>query len=232
MSASPLKKAALELTLTVGIPTALLWGASERLGAGVTLGLALAFPLTWLLAGVATKRRVDRLAAIALVGIGITGGTSLLQLDPKWIALKEGLIPSLMAAAMLLTCATQAPFLAAILDPILDRAAVEEALVQRQATEGWRAALIRGTLELSAILLASGVVSAAIAWWVLDAAPGTPAFNQQLSQVNTLGLVAVNLPVAGLATWRLSRVLDRLETITGLSIERLIPTAASDRAAP
>jgi hypothetical protein len=218
-----LRSAGVELAVTVGIPTALLWYGSERLGAGPTLALALAFPLVWLLAGIARKRRVDKLALVALVGITITGGASLLQLDPKWIAFKEGLIPTLMAAAMLATCLTRSPFLAALLDPLLDRERLDSALLRPEAAAGWRTALIRGTFELSAILLASGVVSAALAWWLLDAAPGTPLFNEQLGRVNTIGLVAVNLPVAALATWRLSKVLERLEAITGLKIEELIP---------
>jgi intracellular septation protein A len=229
VSAPTLRKAGIELGITVGLPTLILWYGTEHLGAGGALGLALAFPLAWLIIGVARTRRVDKLAAIALVGIAITGGTSLLQLDPKWIAAKEALVPSLIAAAMLATCAGEVPFVGAILEPLLDREAVDEALAAHGARDGWRRILLRGTVELAAILLASAVVSAALAAWLLDAAPGTPEFNAQLGRVNTVGLFAVNLPVAGLATWRLSRVLDRMERLTGLPIERLLPAAASPR---
>ncbi|MBA2322221.1 MAG: septation protein IspZ [Deltaproteobacteria bacterium] len=228
MSAPTLRKVGIELAVTIGIPTLLLWYATDVIGAGPTLALALAFPLGWLLVGVARTRKVDKLALVALVGIAITGGTSLLQLDPKWIALKEGMVPALIALAMLASCLTSAPVLAALLDPVLDRPAVDAAIARHDAADGWRRALLKGTVELAVILLLSGVVSAVLAWWILDAAPGTPEFNSQLGKVNTVGLFAVNLPVAGLATWRLSRVLERLEVLTGLTMEQLVP-AASER---
>lgn len=226
MAAPSGKNVALELGVTVGAPTLILWGLTDRLGAAPALILALAFPLGWMLIGIARTRRIDRLALLALLGIGITGGVGLLQLDARWVALKEFLIPGMFAAIFAGSAAMGSPAIGGVLKEMLDPAATEAALAGKGAHAAWDSAIRACTWQLALIMLCSGVANAALAWWMLDAAPGTAEFNTDLSRLNTIGFLCVNLPTIAASMLPLQRLLTRLEGLTGVPIEDLMPGVA------
>ncbi len=220
------KNIALELGITVGAPTAVLWGLTDRLGAAPALVLALAFPLVWIVIGIVRNRKLDKLALLALVGIGITGGVGLLQLDARWVALKELLIPGMFAAIFIGSAAVGSPAIGGVIGELLDRDATDAALAAKGARPAWDAAIRVCTVQLGGVMLVAGVASALLAWWMLDAAPGSPEFNADLGRLNTVGFVCINLPTIGLSILPLQRLLGRLEGLTGRPLEELMPAAA------
>lgn len=211
-----------ELGVTVGAPTAVLWGLTERLGAAPALALALAFPVAWISWGIWRTRQIDRLAALALFGIAVTGGVGLLQLDARWVALKEFLVPGLFASLFLGSAATGGAAIAPVLAPLFDADALRAALAARGAEAAWSRAQRVASAQLGAILLASGVANGALAWWILDAPPGTEAFNADLSRLNTAGLIAVTLPTIGASLWPFQRLFQTLERLTGVPVDALM----------
>ena len=76
-------------------------------------------------------------------------------------------------------------------------------------------------------MLLSGIASATLAWWMLDAAPGSPDFNADLSRLNTVGFLFVNVPTIALSVLPLQRLLSRLEALTGRPLDELMPGAAT-----
>lgn len=220
------KDVALELGITVGAPTVVLWTLTDRIGAAPALVLALAFPLVWIVVGIVRNRKLDKLALLALVGIGITGGVGLLQLDARWVALKELLIPGMFAAIFLGSAAIGSPAIGGVIGELLDRDATDAALAAKGTRPAWDGAIRRCTVEVGLVMLASGVANAALAWWMLDAAPGTPEFNTDLGRLNTVGFLCVNLPTIALAILPMQRLLTRLEGFTGRPLEELMPAAA------
>jgi len=211
-----------ELGVTVGAPTAVLWGLTERLGAAPALVLALAFPTAWIAWGVWRTRQVDRLAALALFGIAVTGGVGLLQLDARWVALKEFLVPGLFAGLFLGSAATGRSAVAPVLAPLFDADALATALAARDAQSAWHRAQRVASAQLGAVMLASGAANSALAWWILDAPPGSDAFNADLGRLNTLGLIAVTLPTLAMSIWPLQRLFQTLERLTGVPVDDLM----------
>jgi hypothetical protein len=220
------RKAAFELGITIGAPTAVLWGLSDRLGAAPALMLALAFPVGWILWKAVQTRKIDKFALVVLFGLSVTGGVGLLHLDARWVAAKELLIPGLFATAMVGSVAAGAPALGPILDQLLDRDATQAALKEAHAEAGWASALVGATLQLAAILVLSGIAQAILTWWMLDAPPGSEEFNADLGRTNTIGFIAVTLPTLALSVLPLQRLLDRLEALTGVPLDKLMSSAS------
>ena len=86
----------IELLITLVIFLLILMKLSgpENLGAVNALLLALAFRLAWGARDLVGQRKPNLFAALGLVGILLTAGIGLLQLDTQWLAVKEAPSPA------------------------------------------------------------------------------------------------------------------------------------------
>jgi len=92
-----------DLLVSIAIPSLILMKLSgdEDLGATNALIAALAFPLGWGLFELVKYRKFNFIALLGLVSVLLTGGIGLLQLDLKWLAIKEAAIPAVIGLAVL-----------------------------------------------------------------------------------------------------------------------------------
>ena len=72
----------------------------ERLGATQALILALAFPLSFGSWELWRRRKVNGFSVLGLISVLLTGGIGLLELDPKYIAIKEAAVPGVIGIAV------------------------------------------------------------------------------------------------------------------------------------
>ena len=103
----------IELLVTLVIPSLILMKLSgpENLGAVQALLLALAFPLFWGARDLWRRRKLNLFATLGLVSVLLTGGIGLLQLDTRWLAVKEAAIPGLIGLAVAISALTRYPLI-------------------------------------------------------------------------------------------------------------------------
>ena len=85
----------IDLLVSIIIPSIILMKLSgeAQLGAANALILALALPVGWGVFELVQYRKFNFIAALGVVSVLLTGGIGLLQLDNKWLAIKEAAVP-------------------------------------------------------------------------------------------------------------------------------------------
>ena len=98
----------LNLLFNIIIPTVILTKLSgdDYLGTRLAIVVALAFPVIYGLKDFVTARRINFFSALGVVSVFLTGGISLLELDPAYIAIKEALIPAIFGLATIVSLKT------------------------------------------------------------------------------------------------------------------------------
>ena len=107
----------IDLLVSIVIPSVILmkFSEAEALGATNALIIALAFPLGWGLFELIKYRKFNFIALLGLVSVLLTGGIGLLELDAKWLAIKEAAIPGIIGLAVLISAYTPYPLIRTLL---------------------------------------------------------------------------------------------------------------------
>ena len=86
----------IDLIVSIVIPTVILMKLSgeSNLGPMGALLLALAFPLLWGLYELVINKKKNFVAILGIISVLLTGGIGVLELDNKWLAIKEAAIPA------------------------------------------------------------------------------------------------------------------------------------------
>jgi hypothetical protein len=198
MSATAKPNVMLELLLTLIIPSLILMKLSDpgNLGAVNALILALAFPLFWGLRDFWLRRKFNLLAVLGIVSILLTGGIGLLQLDTRWLAIKEAAIPGLIGLAVVISAHTRYPLVRMLLfSPLLmhvDR--IQENLEQRGNHGTFEGRLKSATWMLGGSFFFSSLMNYILATWIVTSPSGTTAFNEELGRLTLLSYPMIALP--------------------------------------
>jgi hypothetical protein len=85
------------LIFNIIVPTLILTklSAPEYLGPVWSIVVALSFPIGYGLWDLKQSGKVNGFSVLGIISVFLTGGISLLQLDPKYIAIKEAAIPAI-----------------------------------------------------------------------------------------------------------------------------------------
>ena len=86
----------LNIAFNIIIPTLILinLSTSEYLGTKLAVAVALAFPIIYGLKDFIMIKKLNAFSALGVISILLTGGISLLELNPIYIAIKEAAIPN------------------------------------------------------------------------------------------------------------------------------------------
>ncbi|MGB4673507.1 MAG: VC0807 family protein [Azovibrio sp.] len=188
----------IELLINIIIPSLILMKLSgaERLGSVGALLLALAFPLVWGTRDLIKSRKFNVFSALGLVNILLTGGIGLLELDSRWLAIKEAAVPGIIGLVVLASIRTPYPLIKSLLfnPAIIDVDKVHQHLALRGNVDAFDARLQTGTILLSATFFFSAMMNYLLAIWIVTSPAGTEAFNAELGRLTLLSYPMIALP--------------------------------------
>jgi len=214
------------ILLNIVIPTLILTKLSgeQHLGPAGALIVALAFPLVYGLRDFMVRREFNVFSALGAISILLTGGISLLKLDPQYIAIKEAAIPGLIGIATLVSMKTRFPLVKTFLynDKVLKVDLIAERLEQRHNTKKFNLALRSASYLVAMSFFLSSFLNYALAKWILVSEPGTAAFNEELGKMTALSFPVIALPATIVMAIALMYLFRRIKQLTQLDFEEVI----------
>lgn len=224
MTESPTRSPLLEIAVTLLVPSLILMQLSkpEQLGSAGALVLALAFPIGWGLRELARGRMFSLFAILGIVSLLLTGGIGLLELDTRWLAVKEAAIPAVLGLIIAASALTRAPLARVLLYTplLLDTGKIDAALAERGNLPEFEARLRAATWMLAGSFAFSSAMNYALATWIVTSPAGSAAFNEELGRLTLLSYPMIALP----ATLMMMAVLWYL----AVSVKRLAGLSLSD----
>ncbi|OOE67530.1 MFS transporter [Salinivibrio sp. IB868] len=211
-----------EILFNVFIPSIILMKLSgdEYLGTAMALVVALAFPLAYGGMDLVRNQKFNFISALGFISVLLTGGIGLLELDTRWLALKEALIPGVIGLAVLGSTFTRYPLMQKL---ILNDTVLNLSLINQRLRESGQSAAFERCLMWSNYLFASTFVFSSamnyfLATWIVTSPAGTPAFNEELGKMTLYSYPMIAIPsmlmMFGIFyyIWRQIRAMTSLET--------------------
>mgnify|MGYP003344920480 CR=1 FL=1 len=133
---------------------------------------------------------------LGLVSVLLTGGIGLLQLNTRWLAIKEAAVPGLIGLAVLFSTRTRYPLIRTMLynPKVINVARVHEQLETKGQTEHFEKRLQRATYWLSGTFFFSSAMNYVLAKWIVVSPAGTEAFNDELGRMTLLSYPMIAIP--------------------------------------
>lgn len=196
----------------------------DSLGPSLSIVFALAFPIGYGLWDLRRSGKINPFSVLGVVSVFLTGGISLLQLDPQYIAIKEAAIPAMIGIAVLFTQRTRFPLVKTlILNAQLVRVeALYAALAEKGMTAMFEKRMGQASFIVAGSFFVSSVLNYVLAKIILVSEPGTTAFSEELGKMTALSYPVIALPsmvILMLAIWF---VFSQIKKLTGESLETFL----------
>lgn len=216
----------IDLFLCILIPTLILkkLGPEEMLGSTWALVAALSLPLAVAVYEFITLRKIGFVAALGFISILLTGSIGLLKLPSEYIAIKEALIPGVIAIATVVSTYTKYPLIRTFLynDMIMDVDKVSQRLEHNGRVLEFDKMMVRATWMLASSFILSAVLNFVLAKWVVVSPSGTPEFLSELGTMNLMSYPVIVLPCMVVTVFTLFYVIRNITKITGLGLEDIV----------
>ncbi len=135
-----------EILFNVFVPSFILmkFSGEEHLGTALALVVALLFPIVYGGMDLIRNKKFNFISALGFVSVLLTGGIGLLELDTKWLALKEALIPGLIGLAVFGSTFTRYPLMQKMVlnDTVLNLDLITQRLKERGKIDAFERCLI------------------------------------------------------------------------------------------
>jgi hypothetical protein len=227
-NAAPRENMLLSLGINIVIPAVILMKLSGENALGPVGGLvvALAFPLTYGVVDFARRREWNVVSLLGFISVMLTGGIGLMQLDPKWIAVKEAAVPAIIGIAVVLSLRTRFPIVRTFLynDKLIRVKDVDEALAHRGNSEAFERTLVHASWMLAASFFVSSVLNFVLAKLIVKSQPGTTAFNEELGRMTALSYPVIVVPSMIIMIAALWYLFNRIQRLTDLDLEQILKT--------
>lgn len=218
----------LNVAFNVIIPVIILskLSAEDKLGVQTALIAALAFPVIYGLKDYFTRGKINFFSIIGVISVMLTGGMALLELPPKYIAIKEAAIPGLIGIGVLISLKTPFPAVKTFLQkmPVLDLNVITEQLQRNNTVQQYEKTLVHTTYIVASSFLLSAILNYALATYLLTAPPGTEQFNAQLGKMTALSFPVIAIPSLIVTMSALFFLMSRIKKLTGLDLEQMMLT--------
>lgn len=216
----------LNLLLNIIIPTLILTklSSADMLGTRWAIVVALAFPIIYGLNDFRRSGTVNLFSGLGVLSIFLTGGISLLELDPQYIVIKEAGIPALFGIITLLSLKTRYPLVKTFLynDKILQVHKVSAALQQTGNETAFAQALKNASYLVAMSFFLSSFLNYALAKYLLVSPPGTEAFNAELGKMTALSFPVIAVPAMLVMMGALFYLFSRIKSLTRLELEDIL----------
>ncbi len=216
----------IDLLVSIVIPSVILMKLSgdEHLGASTALIVALAFPLGWGLFERIKYKKNNFIALLGLVSVLLTGGIGLLELDPKWLAVKEAAIPALIGIGVLISTRTRYPLIKTLLysPAIMNVDKIKQKLEELGNTTIFEKRLLKATYFLSSTFFFSAIMNYILARWIVTSPAGSTAFNEELGRLTILSYPMIAIPSMIMMMAIFYYLWRTIHGLTGLELEEII----------
>jgi hypothetical protein len=214
----------LNLLITVIAPVIILtrFSGEDQLGPDKGLAVALALPIGYAIYELVRSRRISASPIIGVVGVLLTGGFRLLDIPPKWFAIKEASIPAALALAILVSAWIGKPLARIFLNQVLDHDRIKAALAANNAEEEYEQRTAIATYLLAGAFILSAILNFVLARIVVTSDPGTDAFNSELGRMTALSYPVITLPVMLVLMGTIFYIFTTVGKLTGLEIEEMM----------
>ena len=214
------------LAFNIIIPVIVLsrFSGEDSLGPAWAIIVALSFPILYGIWDLKASGKINPFSVLGIVSVLLTGGISLLELPPRYIAIKEAAIPGLIGIAVMVSQYTRWPLVRTlILNAQLIR--VDElaaALAAKGNTSLFDRRLSQASYIVASSFFLSSTLNYILATIILVSPPGTPEFNAELGRMTALSYPVIAIPsmiVLMIAIWFVFASIKRL---TGHSLETFL----------
>ena len=216
----------IDLLVSILIPSVILmkFSGPEYLGPSNALIIALAFPIGWGMLELLKYKKFNFIALLGLISVLATGGIGLLQLDPKWLAVKEAAIPAIIGIAVLISVYTPYPLIKTLLyNPnVLNIEKIENKLHELGNSQTFERRLQNATYLLSSTFLFSAVMNFILAKLIVTSPAGSAAFNEELGQMTLLSYPVIAIPSTLMMIAILYYLWRTIHMLTGFKFEEVI----------
>lgn len=214
------------LLFNIIIPAVILskFSGENQLGPQWGIVVALAFPIGYGVKDYFRARKVNFFSALGVFSVFMTGGISLLQLDPKYIAYKEAGIPLLLGLAVIASLKTPWPLVRTFLysDLVLDIEKIEAALEKFGNKLAFEKALVNASWMLAGSFFVSSILNYVLARVILVAPPGTEEFNAQLGKMTWMSYPVIFVPAMIILMSAFFYLFRRITKLTHLQLEDIM----------
>jgi intracellular septation protein A len=222
----------IDLLVSIIIPSIILmkFSGDDALGATTALLLALAFPLAWGLFERIKYKKNNFIALLGLISVLLTGGIGLLELDTKWLAIKEAAIPGLIGIGVLISTRTRYPLIKTLLynPAIMDTDKIKHKLNELGTTIAFEARLLKATYFLSSTFFFSSVMNYILARRIVTSPTGSTAFNEELGRLTLLSYPVIAIPSMIMMMAIFYYLWRTIQGMTDLSLEEIFPQLKED----
>ncbi|MEZ9819003.1 VC0807 family protein [Shewanella sp. 10N.286.45.A1] len=215
-----------DLLVSIAIPAFILMKLSgeDQLGASGGLILALSFPLGWGIFELIKYKKFNFIALLGLANVLLTGGIGLLELDLKWLAIKEAAIPAAIGIAVLISTFTSKPLIKAIIfnPAVMDADKIIKRLQQNNCVAAFEQRLMKATYLVAGSFAFSAVMNYVLAKWIVTSPTGTSEFNEQLGQLTLYSYPMIALPSMLMMMGTFYYLWRTIRDLTGLKLEEVL----------
>ena len=225
---APRKKSGLlpNLLINVVIPALVLSKLSDDtlLGPVWAVVVALAFPLLFGLWELKQAGKVNFFSVLGIISVLLTGGISLLQLDPAYIAIKEAMVPALLGIIVLASQYTKYPLVQKMLinPEVLDREKLQQALAQQNNSAAFSQSMAKAGYVVASAFFLSAVLNYVLAKAIVVSAPGTTAYAEELGRMTWLSYPVIVLPTMVMLFGAIIYMFRQIGRLTGQPLEDFI----------
>lgn len=187
-----------DLLVSIIIPSVILMKLSgdDYLGSTWALLIGLAFPLGWGLFELIRYRKKNFIAVLGVISVGLTGGIGLMELDARWLAIKEAAVPLVIGLAVLVSTRTKYPLVRTLLynPSVLDVDKIQQSLKDRNCEQEFEDRLMKASYFFAGTFLFSAIMNYVLARWIVTSPSGTQAFNEELGRMTLVSYPMIAIP--------------------------------------
>ena len=218
------------LLFNIIIPVVILsrFSGEEHLGPSLSIVIALAFPIGYGLWEMKQTGKINAMSVIGVISVFLTGGISLLELDPKYIAIKEAAVPGVLGIAVLISQYTRYPLVKTLIfnAQLIAVDKVNHALHEKGNEHHLDRKLARVSYIIAGSFFLSSVLNYILARVILVSPPGTSEFSQELGKMTAWSYPVIALPSTIILMVAIFYLLNQLKKLTGLDLENLLADTA------
>lgn len=186
----------------------------------MALVVALLFPIIYGGMDLVRNKKFNFISALGFISVLLTGGIGLLELDTRWLVLKEALIPGLIGLAVLGSTFTRYPLMQKLVlnDTVLNLSLINERLKENGQSEAFERCLMSSNYLFASTFAFSSAMNYFLATWIVTSPSGTAAFNEELGKMTLYSYPMIAIPsmlmMFGIFyyIWRQVRTMTSLET--------------------